>query len=1138
MKRLLLRILLPVLCTGIASGRAAASQPAGRFTLPLSGEGWYLQFDREASWQHDRLYLPDEARDLTQLPVNPPTGGWAQLQPDGARAVQVPGTVEEYLTVSDNPRPENWTGVSWWFRPLTLPAEVAGKRILLHFESVRMRAEIYLDERLVGYDLIGETPFDLDITDAVRPGTTQRLAVRVTNPGGNFHWQDFNEMRWGDYRLPPGRSFGGILGRVTLDAVDAAYVSDIYMQNQPDPKQVKAIVTVQNRSDVPVVRDVQFTIADPAAGGPELQSKNRYGIRLEPGENRIEMPFDCPEAELWEPAHPQLYQCRVELMQERRVTDAATQRFGFRWFQPEGIGRDAVLRLNGRRMMLRTAISWGYWPATGLYATPEMAEKQVRTAQELGLNMLNFHRNIGSPVVLDKADELGLLYYEEPGAFHSAGHDPFIRAVVNEKLQRMIRRDRSHPSLVIYNLINEFGGPKSQDKELVAKRMDDMRRAHAVDESRVMTFTSGWAHAEQSEEDSKAHLLPFDTTLYRRGWFDNHRAGGPATWEEGYYRSPRENLMYTDNRTEIYMRGEEGAISTPPRIALIEEQLRHTERPGWDGAFWQRQYARFEDYFREKGLADNFGTVDSLTRLMGDVSFEHQGRRIQGMRMQDLGDVYAINGWEAMPYDNHSGIVDIYRNPKGNPATLCYYTQPLYVAVAPRAQFVRLPGEVGVDFYIVNETGLSGTCSLEVALVAPDGTRTVAAVQPVEITGGDRFGELLIEDLPLRIGPAAGLYRVEARLADAAGTEVASGHDEVLGVAWRAEQLAGRGALYGRESDPVAQFYRTATGRELPAFDPAMGRLDWIVVTRPSLDAPHPVPVEAYRGAVRTTYYRDGDIQLAAGVDESDRIDWSFADGAQPHALLPANQPFSLISEGRLVAPRSGVYSIGVACDNGVRLTVRGERLIDEWGNKKPLVLSRAFVLEEGEEIDFSLQYSHRNASGYVRLLWAEPGDAAVLPQTLLDRVAQDGTTMLLLDEADSWMNYVDTYTGCGYRGFYTVGSNWVGGIHFVREHPLFAELPVNCAMNWPYQELVRDGDRRLGVYVDREELIAGSYRSTPFHLGTAVGSVPCGRGRIYYSFLHLTAALNAPAPAAEVARKLFCNFVEVAARDAAAAAN
>lgn len=111
-----------------------------------------------------------------------------------------------------------------------------------------------------------------------------------------------------------------------------------------------------------------------------------------------------------------------------------------------------------------------------------------------------------------------------------------------------------------------------------------------------MTFTSGWASAEHSEEDAKANLLPFDSVLHRKGWFDNHRAAGPATWEEDYYRGPKDNLMYTDNRTEIYIRGEEGALSTPPRIAEIAKEIEQTGIKGWDGLFWKNQYEAFQQF--------------------------------------------------------------------------------------------------------------------------------------------------------------------------------------------------------------------------------------------------------------------------------------------------------------------------------------------------------------------------------------------------------------------------------------------------------------------------------------------------------------------------------------------------------------
>lgn len=1115
-----------------------SQEKGGRFTLPLSGDGWFLWQDKQAEWKLDKLFLPEEITDLSLLPVNSPTGGWGQLNSKTAKAVHVPGTIEEYFTTSDSPRPEDGVGVSWWFRTLKLPIDLKGKRFLIHFESVRLRAEIYLDGQLVGYDMIGESPFDVDISKAVKPGEEQCLAIRVTNPGGNFHWQDFNEMYWGKYQIPPGRSFGGIIGRVRLDAVSPVYVSDVYMQNQPERTKVKAILTVNNTFAKATKQDIHLSVYEKENSSHVILRKDLSCIDLKQGMNTLVVELNCPDAKIWDLDTPYLYECAVDLQSGKKSSEHVSQVFGFRWFEPVGIGKDAMLRLNGKRIMLRTAISWGYWPVTGLYATPEMAEKQVLTAKSMGLNMLNFHRSIGSPVVLEKADELGLLYYEEPGAFHSAGHDPFIRTIVNTKLRRMILRDRSHPSLVIYNLINEFGGPRSKDKKLVDKRMEDMKKAHALDLSRVMTFTSGWASKEHTEEDSKSNMLPFDTILHRKGWYDNHRAGGPATWEERYYQGPKDNLMYTDNKSEVYMRGEEGAISTPPRIAEIAKEIDRTGLTGWDGLFWKKQYESFRQFMQKKNLLSCFGSVDSLTRAMGDVSFDHQGRRIQGMRMQDVGDAYAINGWEAMPYDNHSGVVDIYRNPKGNLSTLAYYMQPLYIAVSARSQVTRLPGKVGIDFYMVNEKNLAGKYCLLVSVRSPDGKVQKCTEKKVEISGGDCFGQLLLENYDLAIEGVPGLYQVKAQLVDASKQVCAEGKEDILGVSWRKEQLTGRGALYGTADDPVAVFYQKVTGKALPAFRPNMEKLDWIIVTRPSLDMPQPILPEFFKqqdggkAAFEISFYKDDDLRAFAGVASDSKIDRTFVEGAQPDALLPANQAFSAIWKGRIVVPQTGMYMIGATTDRGVRLSVNNQRIIDEWRNEKEISLARPFQLKAGEEVEIRLEYCQRKASGNVQLVWSRPGNATIAPQELLERVEKDGTSLLLLKSAESWMDAVSEYTGSAYHGYYSVGRNWVGGIHFVKAHPLFKELPVNCAMGWPYQKLVRDGDRRLGIYMDNEELVVGSYRSTPFHLGTAVGIIPCGKGKVYYSTLDLIDLLNEPSGASEVARKLFCNFIENAMND------
>ena len=1113
----------------------AASEDV-RYSVPLNGEGWSLWFDKEASWQDDQLYLPDEITDLSELPVNAPTGGWQKLvdNPD-AVSVKVPGTVEEYLTVSDNPRPEHSVGVSWWYRKINIPAEQQGKHFILSFESVRMRAEVYLDGKLVAYDVIGETPFQVDITDEVKFGQEQILAVRVTNPGGNFHWQDFDAMKWGKYNIPPARGFSGIIGRVKLEGVNPVFISDIYMQNTPKVTTANAILSFVNESTKTVKQNVEVVICEKNQPQNIVYRNLLKNVAIPVGKHEITVPLAVPDAKLWDITSPNLYVCKVSLKKGRKIQDADEKTFGFRWFTVDGVGKDAVFRLNGQRVMLRSAISWGYFPVTGLIATEEMAEKQVLTAKSMGLNMLNFHRCIGSPIVLEKADELGLLYYEEPGGFHSASHDPFIRTIVNEKLRRMVYRDRSHPSLVIFNLINEFGGTFSRDKELVAKRMNDMRRAHAVDPSRIMTFTSGWASRKDREEDSKAHMLPFDTTLYMKGWFDNHRAGGPATWMEEYYKGPENNLMYTDNREEVYLRGEEGAISTPPRLQLIHEQIERSGKTGWDGLFWETQYKAFMEFFREKGLDVSFGTLDSLTRSMGNVSFEHQGRRIQGMRMQNLGDAYMINGWEAMPYDNHSGVVDIYRNPKGDLPVFTYYTQPLYVAVASRNQVVKLPGKSTVDFYVVNEKGLEGEHSLQIRLLDPDGKEVYSHEAEVSISGSETFGQLLLEGVEMPVTGAVGTYRVLAELKSPDGKVCAQGHDEIVGVNWQASDLAGAGAYYGTGDDKVAAFYREATGHELPVFTPTMDKLDWLVVTRSSLDEPVAIPAAFFKdkdgqSTLKASWYKDQDFSGLAGVKTVADINRTFVGGTQPDDCLPANQPFSVRWEGMLLPPESGLYMIGVETNRGVRIYVNGQQLIDEYHNNVPVKRERPVVLEAGKPARIEVIYRQSPQDGNIQLKWSLPSATTIAPENLFDRVKNDGTTLILLGMTETWMKAVADYTHVDYNGYYAVGKDWVGGIHFVKQHPLFDGLPANTALNWPYQSVVRNGDQRFSFRMKGEELVVGSYRSTPFELGTAVGVIPCGKGKIIFSSLDIADNLDNPSGPAEVARKLLCNYIKYSA--------
>ncbi len=1118
-----------LLCCGLLGGHSAFAAPGGRQELDLSGNGWKLWPDKQATWAQDELYFP--APDLAKLPVNAPTGGWAVLQSAQGQAVAVPGTVEEYLQTVAGPEGD-LTGVSWWYRDVRIPVATSPRRILLRFESVRQRAEVYVNGKLVGYDLVGNTPFEVNLTDVARPGQTIQLTVRITDPGGNFDWRDGATINWGRFQIPGSHGFGGITGRVKLISCDPVYINELYIQNTPALTEVNAEISVRNDTATAARRDLDLSVAERRNPSAVLFRKQIAGVNLAPGDNSIPVQVSVPTARLWDVDHPNLYVCKVTIKQGKQATDTAAQTFGFRWFEPTGIGTDAMLRLNGKRIVLRTAISWGFWPINGIVPTPALAAQQIRVAKELGLNMLNFHRAIGQPVVFEQADEQGLLYFEEPGNYRATGNDEFAQALAREKLLRMVRRDRNHPSLVIYNMINE----SSQTSAAVAQIHErDLRAAHALDPSRVITRTSAWAKGRDVADPIKMHMRPFDDKVYLNGWYDFHHAGGPAVWDQIFYRNPREFYDFTDNAREIVFWGEEGAISTPPRLEKIKAALAAAPVKGWDGGVYLDWYKTFDEFLTHKNLRAVFPTVDALTTALGTISLEHQGRKIENIRLSNVADGYAINGWEAEIIENHSGVVDSFRNPKADPAIVAYYNQPFYVAVKLRNQITQIPGRVLADFYAINERNLRGPHTLKVIAIDPAGKEVFRKETAVSLAGGDVYGQLLAEGVTIPIDGVPGKFRIEATLLNATGREQARGRDEVLAVDWRSAKLQGRGAVWEGGSQ-VRNFLKQQKGVDAPAYQDGLERLDWVVIAQPPnvadmrLIAPAQLRDPTGRTAgLRATFFTGADFKQQVFQRQDDTVNLTISEGATPDLEVPTTEAYSIRWAGQLISPVSGKHTFALQTTGSAHVTINGQAIIELAETRGGAEKRGQIDLIAGQPVPIKIEFAQQRGAGHCKLLWSVSANNVPDPQRLLERARRDGTTLLILDYAEPWMEFLRQHAAVKYSGAFKVGTNWLGGVHFVRQHPLFKELPTNSAMNWPYQAVVRNGNDRVGLLLQDEELVAGAYHSYPMQLGTAVGVIPFGQGRIVVSTLDIVDNLAVETGPAEVARKLLCNYIEYA---------
>lgn len=782
--------LIGVLLLTTTTGRA---QQKGRQEKDLSQNNWKLWLDTAATWENDSLYTPPV--ELNKLPVHEPTGGWSRLsreQTANSRTVHLPATVEEYYWGRNGNSfglAGNYLGVSWFTTNIVVPPTTKGKRIVLHFESVRFRAEIFVNRKLCGYDVIPGTPFDVDITEAAKPGTTNEIAIRITDPNGNFDWRDSQNFMWGVYRTQPTHGFGGITGKVKLVVTDPVYIEDIFVKNKPAITEVDVQVTAQNKGASAATGKY---IVDIREAGPQKKPVFQQvinGLTMEPGTSTKTIPVKLPNAKLWSVDTPNLYIATVRWQGSNGTTDSISQRFGFRWFQVRDVAGDQQFYLNNKRIVLRTAISWGFWPENGITPSDELAKKQVSDAKRLGLNMLNFHRTIGQRNVLDYADELGLLYFEEPGgnSYPDNLFNPknelekkqtaFYLTARTEKFLRMVRRDRSHPSLIIYNMHNERGAqPQAIDRA-------EMMAGHTLDETRIITYNSCNGNIKLNEPDPKfkLHLLPYDTTFYDYGWFDQHHAGGPGVYHDNLYVNPTDYAKYTDHKNEIDYWGEEGAIGTPPRLQLIRDAiLKRGKDIGWETASYLKWYDAYDAFLKNNGFSKAYPNVDSLTRKMGNVAYYYQGRVIENVRINNITDGYAVNGWESMKLENHSGIVDNYRNLKGDPDLIARYNQPLYVAVKLNRKVLSVGDTTTIDLYLVNEKNITGNYNLEVAARNANGETGWHKTIPVQVTGGVVYGQLLSAGNAF-VAPTAGYTIITAKLMRG-NTPIATGRDDLYAV--------------------------------------------------------------------------------------------------------------------------------------------------------------------------------------------------------------------------------------------------------------------------------------------------------------------------------------------------------------------
>jgi beta-galactosidase len=1105
-------------------------------------DSWRLWLDQTAPWKEDRLYLPEEV-DLTKIPVNPPTGGWDVLSDQAGIPVTLPDTVEAHywgkspLRTADSNKPTDivnlnspYDGVSWWYRNFTPPNLKSGEHLVFSFPGARLRAEVYVNGQLVGYNIVSEIPFTADATNALKPGEPNQMAIRITNIGGVFSWGDFYFQEWGRYQLPITHGFGGISGGVTMAVHGPVVVDDLYVANNPDSHEVTLNATVDSTG--------------PAYKGPLALSISRDGRTVWNGSVDVDLPaggsatasqqVTVPDAELWDIGHPVIYQAAARIasvLHSDRTTD-----FGFRWFNAEGIGTDPKLVLNGKRIFIKSAISWGFWAPNGLFPDKEAVQREIKAVQELGLNCVQTHRHFPKAEVLDGFDHAGLLRYCEPGGGSSVwdesngvnptlysgpidtsgtGGEPtsFFNHWEMDKITAMIKAYRSHPSLIMWSLKNESAADLHNRKLFYL-----MNQVHQLDPSRIVILKSGYGPG------GEVMGRPYDTQMYYgdggndSGWHDNHNEDDTGVYQDSLYKSPTDFKCYTTDSTGIAMWGELGTADSPDDFTATVKWYQEHNIPGYNRTAAEVRLAAYDAFLDKYNFRSAFPTASSLFQAVGARHYFDAAHITENARIADANDYIALTGWESTTVDNNSGLVDALRNLKGDPALMKQATAPTVLVIRARHYVIAKGDAAVVDAFSVNEVNLHGDFTLHfTAAMNSDPNKPFFDVSfPVTLKGGDIFGQLLKDGISFT-PPDAGPVTMSGSLTPANGLDpVMQRTEPLLVVDPNPAPITGAVACADYDGKLIPALQSKFGITAAPVGSPS-DRANIIILSssgspQSTLNVNQVQRTDNAKGTDDPGLYseealaKEGDLVWYKGLAPGDATVELFF--AETFFNDPGNRVFDIAANGKTVLRHfdicgaaggkntAVVKKFSVPCPDG-KLIISIPRVQSD----QPEIAAIRITDANGQVIrEVFRRESYQSPTGETWNAANPVGfDWPKAISGVLDRVRRGARLIVLGGDAREAGQAAQVLADQGILTYSGLAGDddtpWIGHWYFSRKHWLLNGLPSGCVLDWQYQEAAPGN----GLVLDAPGLdaVIGYGKNPGPNLGFGAVVVPLGQGQI-----------------------------------------
>lgn len=375
------------------------------------------------------------------------------------------------------------TGIGWYRKSFTMPRSTASHETWLELDGVYMNSDVWINGAALGRRPYGYAAQRYDLTAYLEPGRNV-IAVRVDNsaqPNSRYYTGSGITRHTWLTTIDPLHvgQWGTVVTTPTADTSSAAVVIRTRLENYHSDSRSGVLRTV---------------VVD--AGGRDV-GRTETSFSLQAGQKQeVEQRVAVPRPRLWSPRSPTMYSARQVVLDGTKQVDDVTTPFGIRTI---AFDKDRGFLLNGQRVKLNGVNLHHDGGAMGAAVPERVWERRFEILKEMGANAIRTAHNPFTPEFLDLADRMGFLVMNEAFDEWTAGKVPegyhkYFDAWSARDLEEFVRRDRNHPSVVLWSAGNEIGEQSQPNGPDVLRRLLDI--IHREDPTRPVTTGNDQIYAD------------------------------------------------------------------------------------------------------------------------------------------------------------------------------------------------------------------------------------------------------------------------------------------------------------------------------------------------------------------------------------------------------------------------------------------------------------------------------------------------------------------------------------------------------------------------------------------------------------------------------------------------------------------